>query len=109
MWGWTPRRDGSISDVAISPIASALQNLGFLASSTNYLTRKELTELVTGHFGDVRFVEEHVWKHNCGKTGFLYRTLSRIRLESLASTAARLVSPFARRALNFEKPREESP
>jgi hypothetical protein len=58
--------------------------------------------------GQVRFVEKHLWKHNCGKTGFIYRMLSGMGLAGLVPIATYLISPFARRALYFEKPRDES-
>jgi ubiquinone/menaquinone biosynthesis C-methylase UbiE len=93
----------------LTPREVAKQNLEFLRSSTNYLKKKELTRIVSRYFRNVRFVEEHLWKHNCGKTGFIYRVLSGMGLARLVPIATGLISPFARRAIYFEKPRGESP
>jgi len=91
------------SQLTLTAEETARENFEFLKRSTNYLRKKDLIDLVLSSFGNIRFVEETLWKYNGGKTGFIYRTLSNVGLSRLIPAATCLVSPFARRAIFFEK------
>jgi SAM-dependent methyltransferase len=85
---------------------AAEENYNFLKTETKYLSKKHLTRLVCRHFGNVDFVERHFWKHNGGKSGFAYKTLSSLGLRRLTPLAASLLSPFGHRALFFSSHRD---
>ena len=82
---------------------TARENFEYLRSSTNYLKKRELIDLVESYFGNIRFVEENLWKFNDGKTGFIHRALSYLGLSRMIPVATYLLSPFARWAVFFEK------
>lgn len=91
------------SQLSFTAEETARDNFEFLKSSTTYLSTRDLVRLILSYFGNLQFVESVFWKYNGGKTGLIYRTLSRLGLPQLVPVAARLLSPFARRAVFFEK------
>lgn len=82
----------------------AQKNYEFLRTETKYLSKKCLKEIAFSYFGNVDFVERHFWKHNDGRSGLIYKALSRLGLRRAVPVAATMPSPFGYRALFFFKP-----
>jgi len=97
LWALAGLRDSSQQGMPAREVAR--KNYEYLHSETRYLTKKQLLQVAGGCFERVEFVERHVWKHNTGTSGAIYRLLSKLGLAGFVPMAARLLSPFGRRAV----------
>ncbi|MEW6111685.1 MAG: class I SAM-dependent methyltransferase [Thermodesulfobacteriota bacterium] len=100
-WAWIGLRNKD--DKGRKAADVALDNYRFLRSYTNYLTSEGLRRLVSAHFGSMTYVDDCAWKLSKGIYCQFARFLSKLKLPGLVPLMARLLSPFARRAIFFEK------
>ncbi|MEW6530990.1 MAG: methyltransferase domain-containing protein [Thermodesulfobacteriota bacterium] len=101
-WAWIGLRNKN--DKGRKAADVALDNYRFLTSDTNYLTSEDLGRLVSAHFGSMTHVDEYGWKLSKGIYGRFARFLSKSKLPGAVPLMTRLLSPFARRTVFFEKP-----
>ena len=100
-WEWLGLRNRD--DKGRKTADVALDNYRFLKSYTNYLTLGVLKRLASAHLGSVEYVDEYAWKLSKGIYGRLARFLSKLKLPGAVPLMTRLLSPFARRTIFFEK------
>ena len=75
----------------------ALSNLKFIRTQTNYLRKGEIVRHVKSHFGNIMFVDEHLWRNSTGKYKRLYDFLSKLGFVKAIPFALFIHSTFKRR------------
>jgi SAM-dependent methyltransferase len=88
-WAWVGVRRERQRGFSAHEVAR--DNSEYLRTNTNYPTKRELIRYINAQFVDLRFVEQHFWKHSTGSANMLYRHLTRIGLRKAVPPLASLL------------------
>lgn len=81
----------------------ALNNFNYLKKSTNYLTEKQLFQLLYSHFLKIKFADLYIWKFGHGRGHYLWNLFTRYKIGFALERVCSLLSIFGMRAVLLEK------